>query len=86
MPVDNEIDTIEGLVSGYDDDDNRWSGVDTTSCILYVPFGSKTLYQKAKQWKDFTHIEEKLPSGINDLYDFIQVSQVLNLPFLTGKI
>lgn len=32
--------------------------VNKTTCILYVPTGSKTLYQAAAQWKDFTNIIE----------------------------
>jgi hypothetical protein len=32
--------------------------VDKTSCILYVPAGSKGAYQKADQWKDFLNIVE----------------------------
>jgi hypothetical protein len=37
--------------------------VDKTTCTLYVPYGSKSLYQMADQWKDFTNIVE-LNSGI----------------------
>lgn len=33
-------------------------GVDTTTCILYVPKGSKALYQAAPQWKAFQNIVE----------------------------
>ena len=29
-----------------------------STCILYVPFGSKVLYAAADEWKDFTHIVE----------------------------
>ncbi len=32
--------------------------VNNTTCILYVPIGSKSLYQAAYQWKDFTNIVE----------------------------
>jgi hypothetical protein len=32
--------------------------VDKTTCTVYVPFGSKTLYATANEWKDFTHIVE----------------------------
>ena len=32
--------------------------VDTTNCILYVPKGSKALYEVANQWKKFVHIVE----------------------------
>ncbi len=33
-------------------------GIDKASCLLSVPEGSKAAYQKAKVWRDFTHIEE----------------------------
>jgi hypothetical protein len=33
-------------------------GVNKTKCTLYVPTGSKALYQAATQWKDFTNIVE----------------------------
>jgi len=32
--------------------------VNKTTCILYVPIGSKSLYQAAVQWQDFTNIVE----------------------------
>jgi len=32
--------------------------IDQKTCKLYVPFGSKPLYQAANQWKDFENIEE----------------------------
>ena len=32
--------------------------IDTNSCILYVPFGSKSAYQSAYGWKSFQHIVE----------------------------
>jgi hypothetical protein len=43
-----------------------WS-VDKTTCILYVPVGSKSAYQSAVQWKDFSNIVEMdTPNGINE--------------------
>lgn len=36
-----------------------FSSVPTSTCILYVPTGSKSLYAAADQWKDFTQIVEK---------------------------
>jgi hypothetical protein len=33
--------------------------VDKTACVLNVPYGSKTEYQQADQWKDFSVIIEK---------------------------
>ncbi|MEI6753657.1 MAG: leucine-rich repeat domain-containing protein [Paludibacter sp.] len=35
-----------------------FNGVPTNTCILHVPIGSKTDYQKATQWKDFINIIE----------------------------
>ncbi|MFZ4725058.1 MAG: leucine-rich repeat domain-containing protein [Paludibacter sp.] len=40
-----------------------FSGVNKSTCVLYVPKGSKTLYQTADQWKDFTNIVE-MTTGI----------------------
>ncbi|MDD5185115.1 MAG: leucine-rich repeat protein [Paludibacter sp.] len=39
---------------------------DKTTCMLYVPIGSKSAYQKAYEWKDFTHIIE-MPTAIPTL-------------------
>ena len=38
--------------------DEVFNGVDMTSCILYVPVGTKKEYQRAAQWKDFENIVE----------------------------
>ena len=38
---------------------NVFDGVDKTTCILYVPGGSKDAYSNAVVWKDFTDIREK---------------------------
>ena len=35
-----------------------FENVNKTTCTLYVPTGSKTAYQAAAQWKDFTNIVE----------------------------
>ena len=35
-----------------------FNAVNKTTCTLFVPAGSKKLYQKAVQWKDFLHIIE----------------------------
>jgi hypothetical protein len=37
---------------------NVFAGVDKTTCSLNVPYGSKSAYQAANQWKDFTNIQE----------------------------
>lgn len=36
----------------------NFSGVDKSTCILYVPYGSANLYASATGWKDFAHIVE----------------------------
>jgi hypothetical protein len=33
-------------------------GIDQTNCTLYVPTGTKKLYQEAEYWRDFTNIVE----------------------------
>ena len=33
-------------------------GINNTTCTLYVPYGSKSLYASANQWQDFTNIVE----------------------------
>jgi len=35
-----------------------FKNVDQNNCKLYVPYGSKSMYQSAPQWKDFTNIIE----------------------------
>jgi hypothetical protein len=37
---------------------SAFDGLDKTKCTLYVPYGSKALYQAAKHWKDFVNIVE----------------------------
>lgn len=48
-----------------------FSAVNKSTCKLYVPKGSKSLYQTANQWKDFTTIEEMttgiVPVSISDI-------------------
>jgi hypothetical protein len=41
-----------------DETSEVFNGVDTNNCILYVPYGSKTAYQVANQWKSFKNIQE----------------------------
>jgi len=41
-----------------------FSSVNTTTCTLYVPTGSKILYAAADQWKDFINIVEHTVTGI----------------------
>ena len=42
-----------------------FAGVMKSSCILYVPQGTKTAYQTANQWKDFTNIVEMTNTGVS---------------------
>ncbi|HEY5591365.1 MAG TPA: leucine-rich repeat domain-containing protein [Paludibacter sp.] len=76
--------------------------VNHTTCILYVPMGSKTLYQAADQWKDFVNIVES-PTAIpninmatihiytNHISDGFYISNIdgtalLQLTNLNGKV
>ena len=47
-----------------DESRNVFLGVDTTTCVLHVPVGSKNLYAAAFQWKGFSHIVEGFTSGL----------------------
>jgi hypothetical protein len=44
---------------------DTFDGVDKGACTLYVPEGSSTTYRQAPVWKDFSHIEETVWSGID---------------------
>jgi len=41
--------------------------VGKTTCTLYVPIGSKSLYQAAVQWKDFVNIVEFDPTSVKNV-------------------
>ena len=41
--------------------DSVFKYVDKSYCTLFVPTGSKTLYQNAPQWQDFTNMVEENP-------------------------
>ena len=43
---------------------NTFLGIKLDKCILYVPSGSKYLYQNALYWKDFTNIVEFDPTSV----------------------
>jgi len=45
-----------------------FGNVSKSTCILYVPSGSKALYQAANQWKDFANIIEITTNGNNTTY------------------
>jgi PKD repeat protein len=44
-----------------------FGNVNTLTCMLYVPYGKLTPYQKANQWKDFTHITEMPGFTLSDV-------------------
>jgi hypothetical protein len=52
-------------------------GVDKTNCTLYVPYGAKSLYASANQWKDFTNIVEAA-NGFNIGVATVSVSSAAN--------
>jgi len=47
--------------------DSVFKGVNMAGCILYVPSGSRSLYQAAYQWKDFVNIVEMTSTAVNEL-------------------
>ena len=51
--------TVRGLVPAVlnSADDPFWL-IDKNTCMLYVPYGTSSLYKAANQWKDFTNIVE----------------------------
>jgi len=51
---------------GVSQDGNIYTfdNVNLPNCILYVPTGSKALYEAAEVWKDFGSIIEVIPTGI----------------------
>jgi hypothetical protein len=57
---------VSGSPMGYD----VFLNVSTSSCLLFVPAGSKSAYKTADQWKDFTILEGTaalyLPSTVKD--------------------
>ena len=53
--------------------DSVFKHINVAECKLYVPLGSKSLYQNAVQWKDFQNIIEEDNTGINEMKT-IQIS------------
>lgn len=41
-----------------------FQGIDTTKCILYVPYGSRSMYASSNIWKNFKNIVED-PRGVS---------------------
>jgi len=73
-----------------------FDGINKTTCILYVPVGSKSAYQTANQWEDFTNIVEtttSIPTIINasiNLYpnpttDYFQINGIDGNALITMK-
>ena len=46
---------------------NVFNGIKTANCILYVPIGTKSLYQAAAKWQDFINIVEFDPTSIKSV-------------------
>jgi hypothetical protein len=45
-----------------------FEGINKTTCTLYVPYGTKSRYAAATEWKDFTNIVEmEIPEGLQDI-------------------
>lgn len=53
--IANSITPIDLSANTYQND---FEGIKQSTCILYVPIGSKSDYQSAFEWKDFTNIVE----------------------------
>lgn len=57
---------IDLITANHPDESSEdvFQGVDTTTCVLHVPVGSKSLYASAFQWKGFANIVEDLTSAV----------------------
>jgi hypothetical protein len=58
---------IDLITANHPDENSDYvfQGVDTTTCVLHVPIGSKSLYASAFQWKGFTNIVEGFTSAVS---------------------
>ncbi|MFZ4725069.1 MAG: leucine-rich repeat protein [Paludibacter sp.] len=81
---------------------NIFYNVNKTNCILFVPQGSKALYQAAVQWKDFSKIIEMTtavpnltyanikiyPNPVKEFFKIEGLTEKVNLSIvdLTGKV
>lgn len=61
---------------------DQFGGIKTSNCILYIPLGTKQLYQAATGWKDFLNMVEFDATGINDL----KVTDLKIYPNLSNSI
>ncbi len=60
-------------------------GINKSTCTLYVPNGSKELYQKAEQWKDFDKIIDKASiNTFNTNNERIRISIKKGLATISG--
>jgi len=59
------VDLVTANHPGEDSND-VFKGLDTTTCVLHVPIGSKSLYASAFQWKGFTNIVEGFSTAVNN--------------------
>ncbi len=57
---------------------NVFYNINKTTCSLYVPYGSKSLYAALTQWKDFTNIVENATG-------FILSTNKLKIPYNAGS-
>lgn len=48
---------------------NVFEDIDKDKCILYVPIGTKALYEAADQWKDFANIVEEETTNIGEIHN-----------------
>jgi uncharacterized protein (TIGR02145 family) len=55
-----------------------FNNVNKTTCILYVPYGTKALYSAANQWKDFVNIVE--------MAEFRLSATIANIPAAGGSV
>jgi len=59
-PSLKEIHCLSSTPPEFDNDNNKqFSKTDKSSCVIYVPKGSKATYSSAKIWSTFTHIVEE---------------------------
>lgn len=69
----NSIYTLNSFPVDLSTSLNVFNGVDQTNCVLKVPYGSKSKYQSASQWQDFTNIVEA-PEGFGLSANMVSVA------------